>query len=79
MQRKSQDKSLMCPYFNLLFTLFPPVHLHIIVPVTWIDVYLTDRNLLYTNILFRCENCMFEVTWDECFFLHIPDYARHSL
>ena len=44
-QRKSQDKSLMCPYFNLLFTLFPPVHLHIIVPVTWIDVYLTDRNL----------------------------------
>ena len=43
--RKSQDKSLICPYFNLLFTLFPPVHLHIIVPVTWIDVYLTDRNL----------------------------------
>ena len=44
-QRKSQDKSRMCPNCNLHFTLFPSVHLHIIFPVTWIDVYLTDWNL----------------------------------
>ena len=28
---------------------------------------------------FAAKKYKFEVTWVECFFRHIPDYARHSL